>query len=150
MHAAREADVNLVVLPGKYIDRDIADNKEIRYEYQYNALFEYAAAKTLDGVIVASDVIGCFASKNKIGRFLKKYENIPCVLVVSKFPGYVSINSDNYEGIREALEYLIHIRKCRRFGMIGGPDVTQTQENGKKRLPGYWGNMKFRLQMGIM
>ena len=122
MHAAREADVNLVVLPGKYIDRDIADNKEIRYEYQYNTLFEYAADKTLDGVIVASDVIGCFASKNKIGQFLKKYENIPCVLVASKFPGYISINSDNYGGIREALEYLINIRKCRRFGMIGGPD----------------------------
>ena len=35
MHAAQEADVNLVVLPGKYIDRDFSENKDIQYEYQY-------------------------------------------------------------------------------------------------------------------
>lgn len=129
MHAAREADVNLVVLPGKYIDRDLSSNKEIRYEYQYNTLFEYAAADTLDAVIVAADVIGCFTSKDKIGQMLEKYRGIPCVLVSSKFPGYVSVNSDNYKGIREAMEYLILNKQCERFGMIGGPeDNTDAKE----------------------
>lgn len=122
MHAAKEADVNLVVLPGKYIDRDLSVNKEIRYEYQYNALFSYAGADTLDAVIVAADVIGCFTSKNKIKQFLERYKGIPCVLIASKFPGYVSINSDNDKGIREAMEYLIRMKNCRKFGMIGGPD----------------------------
>lgn len=129
MHAAREADVNLVVLPGKYIDRDLSSNKEIRYEYQYNTLFEYAAADTLDAVIVTADVIGCFTSKDKIGQMLEKYKGIPCVLISSKFPGYVSVNSDNYKGIREAMEYLILNKKCERFGMIGGPeDNTDAKE----------------------
>lgn len=122
MHAAKEADVNLVVLPGKYIDRELSHNKEIQYEYQYNTLFEYAGADTLDAVIVAADVIGCFTSKQKIGQMLEQYKGIPCVLIASKFPGYVSINSDNYEGIRQAMDYLILNKKCRRFGMIGGPD----------------------------
>lgn len=122
MHAAKEADVNLVVLPGKYIDRDLSSNKEIRYEYQYNTLFDYASVDTLDAVIVAADVIGCFASKQRIGQLLERYHGMPCVLIASKFPGYVSVNSDNYEGIREAMEYLIQNKKCTRFGMIGGPD----------------------------
>lgn len=122
MHAAKEANVDLVVLPGKYIDRDLSSNKEICYEYQYNTLFEYASVDTLDAVIVASDVIGCFASKTRIGHMLETYKGMPCVLIASKFPGYVSVNSDNYEGIREAMEYLIQNKKCTRFGMIGGPD----------------------------
>lgn len=99
MHAAKEADVDLVVLPGKYIDRDLSSNKDLCYEYQYNTLFEYAGADTLDAVIVAADVIGCFASKKRIGQMLEKYNGMPCVLIASKFPGYVSVNSDNYEGI---------------------------------------------------
>lgn len=84
MLAAKEADVNLVVLPGKYIDRDLSANKEIQYEYQYNTLFDYAGADTLDAVIVAADVIGCFTSREKIGQFLDKYKGIPCVLIASK------------------------------------------------------------------
>ena len=122
MHAAKAADVDLVVLPGKYIDRDLSSNKEIRYEYQYNTVFDYASADTLDAVIVAADVIGCFASKTRIGQMLETYSGMPCVLIASKFPGYVSVNSDNYEGIRQAMEYLIQNKNCTRFGMIGGPD----------------------------
>ena len=122
MHAAKAADVDLVVLPGKYIDRDLSENAEIRYEYQYNTLFEYADSKTLDAVIVAADVIGCFTSKDKIGELLGRYKNMPCVLIASKFPGFVSITSDNSVGIREAMEYLIENKHCERFGMIGGPE----------------------------
>ena len=122
MHAAKAADVNLVVLPGKYIDRDLSSNKDLRYEYQYNTLFDYADSTTLDGVLVIADVIGCFATKDKIGQFLNKYNDIPCVLIASKFPGYVSITSDNESGIRDAMEYLILNKNCQRFGMIGGAD----------------------------
>lgn len=129
MHAAQEADVNLVVLPGKYIDRDFSENKDIQYEYQYNTLFRLAGPKTLDAVIVAADVIGCFTSKERIKQMLETYRGIPCVLLSSKFPGYVSVNSDNEQGIREAMEYLIQHTKCRKFGMIGGPsDNTDAME----------------------
>lgn len=132
MLAAKEADVNLVVLPGKYIDRDLSANKEIQYEYQYNTLFDYAGADTLDAVIVAADVIGCFTSREKIGQFLDKYKGIPCVLIASKFPGFVSVNSDNYKGIREAMEYLILNKKCTRFGMIGGSDANTDARERKE------------------
>lgn len=122
MHSAREADVNLVVLPGKYIDRDLTVSREIMYEYQYNTVFEYAKADNIDAVIVVADIIGCFASKEKIGRFLEKFKGIPCILVASKFDGYVSVNYDNYQGIEDAMKYLIEEVGCIHFGMIGGPD----------------------------
>ena len=37
--AAKEQDVNMVVLPGKFLDRDYAQNTDIMYEYQYDTLF---------------------------------------------------------------------------------------------------------------
>lgn len=135
MHAAKEADVNLVVLPGKYIDRDLSGNKDLCYEYQYNTLFSYATPDTLDAVIIAADVIGCFASKEQIGKMLESYRDMPCVLIASKFPGFVSVNSDNYKGIKDAMEYLIKNKGCRKFGMIGGPeDNTDARERKQSFL----------------
>ena len=32
-------DINLVVIPGRYINRDYSKIKECQYEYQYNTLF---------------------------------------------------------------------------------------------------------------
>lgn len=121
LHVAKRMDVDVVVLPGKYIDRDLSGNKEIMYEYQYNTLFSYAGRNTVDAVIVMADVIGCFTTKERIRQFLENYKDIPCVLVASKFPGYVSVTSDNYTGVHEAVDFLVHNKNCTRFAMIGGP-----------------------------
>lgn len=121
MQAARAADVDLVVLPGKNIDRDYSCYPKIMYEYQYGTLFEYPSPENLDAVIVSADAIGCYSTKESIGRLLSKYQKLPCVLVASKHEPYPSVNYDNNLGIREAMEYLIHTLGCRRFGMIGGP-----------------------------
>lgn len=121
-HAAVNADVNLVVLPGKYIDRDLSSNPEIMYEYQYNTVFEFPKADNIDAIIVVADIIGCFTTKENIKKLLEKFEGIPCVLVASKMDGYVSVNYDNYNGIRQALKYLIEEAGCTRFAMIGGPN----------------------------
>lgn len=134
LHAAKQLDVNLVVLPGKYIDRDLSDNKDLMYEYQYNTLFSYAGADTVDAVIVMADVIGCFTTKEQIGHLLRKYDDIPCVLVASKFPGYISVTSDNYTGVHEAVDFLVHNKNCTRFAMIGGPKVNTDAEERKQAL----------------
>lgn len=43
--AAKEQDVNMVVLPGKFLDRDYAQNTDIMYEYQYDTLFSSVKKK---------------------------------------------------------------------------------------------------------
>lgn len=122
MRAARERDVKLVIFPGKYIDRDLTERKEIQYEYQYNTLFSYAEGNRLDAVLIAADCIGCYASAQQIRELVERYNHIPCVLIASKMDGYVSVNYDNFNGIREAMEYLIHALGITRIGMVGGPD----------------------------
>ena len=51
MAAAEKNDVDLCVIPGKYIGLDY-NTKNTEYEYQYNAMFSYAAAGNFDYLIV--------------------------------------------------------------------------------------------------
>lgn len=50
-----------------------------------------------------------------------RYSNIPCVLVASKIDGYVSVNYDNYNGISDAMKYMIRELGMTKLGMVGGP-----------------------------
>lgn len=121
MQAAKAAEIDLVVLSGKYLDRDLTQNRELMYEYQFNTIFSYAKKENLDALIVAADCIGCFTTKERMQEMMKQYRDIPTVLVASKMEGYVSVTYDNYMGIKEGLEYLIRELGYTRIGMIGGP-----------------------------
>lgn len=129
MKATKENGVKLAIFPGKYLDRDLTEMKEIMYEYQYNTLFSYAMGKRLDAVLIIADSIGCYATSGRIRELVEQYCQIPCVLIGSKLEGYVSVNYDNYSGISEAMNYLIHDLGIRNIGMIGGPeDNTDARE----------------------
>lgn len=129
MQVAKMSDVNLVVLSGKYLDRDLTQNRELMYEYQFNTIFSYARKENLDALLIAADCIGCFTTKERVVELIQQYKDIPTVLVASKIEGYVSVTFDNYTGIKEGLEYLIHDLKYTKIGMIGGPaDNTDSKE----------------------
>lgn len=122
LHAAKMQDVNVIIFPGKYLDRDLSENRDLMYEYQYGTVFSYARKENVDALIAATDCIGCYTDGKRMQEMMKQYEGIPCVLVASKMEGYAGVTFDNYGGIREGLEYLIEKAGCRRFGMIAGPD----------------------------
>lgn len=117
---AKKADVNIVVFPGKYWERDLSDNRELRYEYQYSTIFSYAQKSTVDALIIAEGSISCFATKEGMDQLIQRYKGIPCVLLASRREGYIDVSFDNYQGIKDGLEYLIAHRKCKKFGMVGG------------------------------
>ena len=81
---ARTFDVDVVVLPGKYLNRDLSGNKELTYEYQFNTLFQYAKIPQIQGIIVAEGSIGCFANEEIMREMLSQYEGIPSVLIASR------------------------------------------------------------------
>lgn len=122
LHAAKMQDVNVIIFPGKYLDRDLSENRDLMYEYQYGTVFSYARKENVDALIAATDCIGCYTDGKRMQEMMKQYAGIPCVLVASKMEGYAGVTFDNYGGIREGLEYLIEKVGCRRFGMIAGPD----------------------------
>lgn len=122
LQAAKTQDVNAVILPGKYLDRDLSENRDLMYEYQHSTIFSYARKENVDAIVAATDCIGCFTNGERMKRMMSEYEGIPCVLIASKMEGYPGVTFDNYGGIRDGLEYLINKVGCRRFGMVGGPD----------------------------
>lgn len=127
--ASQAMNIDVVVLPGKYWERDLTDNRELMYEYQYNTIFSYARPETLDGIVVAADCIGCLTTKDKIEKLMKDFEGIPCVLIASKIDGYVGVSFNNSMGIDEGMKYLIKKAGHTRFGMLGGnSDNSDAQE----------------------
>lgn len=129
MRAAKETNINIVVLPGKYLDRDLSESRKVLYEYQYNTIFYYARPETVDGLIIAADFIGCMTTRDRVENLLKEYKGIPSVLAVSKIDGYVGVTFDNPLGIEEGMDYLIEKAGKTKFGMIGAScDNTDAEE----------------------
>ena len=88
--AAKDKDVNLIIIPGKYILSD--DNAGDRpFDYQYSALFDYANSKDFDVLIIDIARIGSKTTILKKEAFLKKFENIP-VLTLSEQEGFEAVN----------------------------------------------------------
>lgn len=129
---AKLHDVNIVVIPGKFLDREYSETSDIYYEYQYQTLFSYATKENLDGVIVASSCIGCFATKERIREFMENYLHMPCVIVAADEPDQICVRYDNGAGIREGLNYMIEELGYTRIGMIGGPDSNYDANERRK------------------
>ncbi|MCR4596216.1 MAG: GGDEF domain-containing protein [Lachnospiraceae bacterium] len=119
LQRAEEEDVNLVFLPGKFMDRP--QSAETRYEFQYNTLYDLVIEDNVDAVVIAADCIGNYSSRDRIEEFVHKYDEIPCVLVASKQPGKSCICYDNFKGIEAGVEYLLDVKECTKFAMLGGP-----------------------------
>ena len=122
MKAARRKGVNLVIFPAKYVDRDVSENRDLRYEYQYGTILSYAQKQNLDAIVAATGCIGCFSTSERMLKLMEQYEGIPCVLVASQLPGYDSVTFDNFSGVREGMKCLIEETHCTKIGMIGGPE----------------------------
>lgn len=129
--AAKQLDVNIMVFPGKYLDRDLSDNQELMYEYQFNTIFSYAKRGNVDAILVMAGSIGCFTSAENMKKMLEQY-TIPCVLVASKIDGYASIMYDNKAGVKKAMEYLIEKVNCKKIGMVGGSSMNVDAKERKE------------------
>lgn len=120
--AAKQLNVNIMVFPGKNLDRDFSDSPELMYEYQFNTIFSYVKKGNVDAILALAGSIGCFTSMENIKNMLDQYA-VPCVLIASKIAGYVSVMYDNKAGVKEGMEYLIREVNCKKIGMIGGNDM---------------------------
>ena len=120
--AANNIRMNLVVVPGKYINRDTSNLGALKYEYQYTALYSYIKESNIDALIVAAGSIGAFTNESSLMDFLARYVSVPLILVSSNYEGFRCVNYDNASGIKNGLLYLIKELKCKHICMLGGPE----------------------------
>ena len=119
MQAAEELDVNMVIFPGKYIDRNLQEFDGIQYEYQHNTLFTYANKKEIDLLVVAIGSIGYLSTDLRRKQFLDNFREIPILTIASEVEGYESVLYDNETGTWNAVEHLIANGR-RHIGCLAG------------------------------
>ena len=125
--AAREADVNLIIFPGMYLNTSYNDPVNAKYDYQYNSIFYYASQKTLDALIVSIGSIGSFLSVNDIHAFLRRF-NVPILTLEIPVEGYSSLYTDGRPGMREEVEHILSHGKTKIGFVSGRKDNDDAQE----------------------
>ncbi len=123
VNEASADDVNIVVIPVKYINRDLqyADDK---YEYQYETNATNITGANLDALIVAADCIGCLTTEKVLYAFMDRLKatGVPIILVASQIPGYPGVIFDNKTGIIDGMTYLVRELGLKKICMIKSED----------------------------
>lgn len=118
--AAEELDVNLILLPGRGINAVEDDEKYSIYDYQYNVIYSYVSSQNLDALIVSAGTIGSYISQKEMIQFLESYRELPILTMEVEYPGYPCIHF-NTNGMKLAVDHLIHHHNCRKIGYVSGP-----------------------------
>lgn len=134
MIGAEQCDADLVIFPGRYIDGIYADKLRTVYEYQYNTLFDMAAANKFDVLLVLIGTLGTYLDNEHKAQFLKKFAGTPVITITARIDGYPCIMLDNRTGMKEAIEHLIKVHGCKKIGMVSGP---KTSDDALERLDVY-------------
>lgn len=121
MSAAERLGVDLYIFPGKYIGVDYsAFFDECRYEYQYNALFDIAAAAKLDYMISAVGSIAYPLNNEGKKRHLESFGDVPTLSIAADIEDYDYLMFDNRTGITQAVDHLVREQGKRHIGMLYG------------------------------
>ena len=126
---AKELDTDLTIFPGKYVGLDFKyEQYDTKYEYQYNVLFNLAAAAKLDYLIVAVGTIAYTFDSAHRKAFLESLGDTPILSVASEIEGYDYLEYDNRSGISAAVDHLVkHGRKNIGF-MVGDLNNSECAE----------------------
>ena len=134
MIAAKQYDVDLFILPGRYIDAQYADRIRTAYEYQYNTVFELANEERFDALLVLIGTIGSHLDKKRREEFLRGFKGIPIITLTSQIEGYPCITVDNRTGLKQVIKHLIECHSCFRIGFVSGP---MTSDDAEERFEVY-------------
>ena len=118
-YAAEEADVNLIVFPGMYLNASYNDPVNAKYDYQYNSIFYYANKKSLDALIISIGSIGSFLSVEDKKAFLESFD-MPVLTIEAEIPGYPFLYTEGATGMRATMEHLINDHKKTKIGFVSG------------------------------
>lgn len=120
MAAAQELDVNLVIIPMKYIGRDVApESADEKYEYMFNTMLTHISNKALDYVIITTGEIAYSMTQEDMQRLLGSIGDTPVMSIAAEVDGFESLIFDNTSGVKEAVNYLIKTGR-KRIGLMKG------------------------------
>ncbi|MDD6492821.1 MAG: substrate-binding domain-containing protein, partial [Firmicutes bacterium] len=112
-------------------------NKEQKYLFQYNTVFDYAKVAKLDVIIAVFSSFYLYMGETK-EQFFQRFADleIPIIVVGDEYKDYISVNSDNGDGIRKCMEHLIKSHGCKKIAYLGGPK--ENNRDARERLNAYY------------
>ena len=131
---AKAIDANLFIIPGRYLDNADEFQKDKRYGYQYNTLFEYVKNSDIDVLYVMMGMIGARVTEDVRIDFLKGFGDIPIVTMYTRTKGYQSIIFDNKCAFIQGITHIIRDHHARKLGYVSGP---LTNVDAVERLEAY-------------
>ncbi len=131
---ARAIDANLFIVPGRYLDNADEFQKDRKYGYQYNTLFEYVRNSNIDVLYVMMGTIGARVTEDVRIKFLRQFGDIPIVTMYTRTTGYPSIIFDNKCAFIQGITHIIRDHHARKVGYVSGP---LTNVDAQERLEAY-------------
>ncbi|MBN2353135.1 MAG: substrate-binding domain-containing protein [Spirochaetales bacterium] len=125
---ARDADVNLICLPGN------PPRSQFGFEFQANVLYDMIDPATIDGLIVWGGAMVGGSSPEDTLAFYRRFDSFPVVNISLEINDIPCLISDNYAGMLEACAHLITVHGCRRPAFIRGPE---NHPESRERLRAY-------------
>ncbi len=113
--AARRRGAIVVGFPGSYLDGQVSD----RAPFDGSFVFDLADSASVDGVIVASNLILSGAGAARVHALIEQNE-IP-VVSIGPMPGVTTVDVDNHTGLKQIIEHLVESHGYRRLAFIRGP-----------------------------
>lgn len=100
------------------------------YAFQKRSTASLAHINNVDGVVLASAVLGNYVSRKEFFSYINKAFNLPKVSIGLEIPEIPSIVVDQTRGLKLLIEELIKNQGCKKFGFIG---IDSANEDGQIR-----------------
>lgn len=147
VHRAADCDVQTLFFMGAHANcfdelyYYEGGNKEQKYLFQFNTVFDYAKLGKLDVLIVVYSTFYLYLEESKEEFFARfKDLTIPIIVVGDEYENYTSVISDNCDGIKKCIEHLIEKHRCKKIAYLGGPK--ENNRDARERLQAYCQVMK--------
>ena len=146
---AEEHNVTLTVIPGaqgsiyNYWENNDGESDDLNfseYNYQYNALYDYAQIAGFDALIITYGTLMMYLSADEKAHFFDRFKGIPMVVLqeFNENEHYCYLIADNYKGLFNVVSHLIEVHNRKRIVYLGGPKMNT---DASERLRGYYDAM---------
>lgn len=115
-------------------------NKEQKYIFQFNTVFDYIRMGKLDVIVVLYSTFYLYLQESK-EEFFDRFKdlNIPIIIVGDMYKDITCVISDNYDGIGKCIDNLVEEHNCKNIAYIGGPK--ENNRDAEERLDAYYMSM---------
>lgn len=120
---ARDNNVNTICFTGGSL------NSTYGYERMANVLYDIAGRESIDGLIMATAILGNYVSEEEMFKFCHSFQPLPLVSIGMELEGCSSVLVDNYKGMYDLTDHLITHHNHRRICFLKGPEDNPEANN---------------------